>query len=84
MQANHLKAVSDRIEVIKSTIDKLLSLQLPSGNFPSSLESCSRDKLVQWCHGAPGFVHMLEMAYKVKLKLLPQLHYAIVFLGFSR
>ncbi|XP_019851239.1 PREDICTED: lanC-like protein 2 [Amphimedon queenslandica] len=65
MQAIHLKSISSHIDAIKSTIDKLLTLQFSTGNFPSSLESCSNDKLVQWCHGAPGFVHMLGMAYKV-------------------
>lgn len=53
------------MEMIKNTIDNLLSLQFPSGNFPSSLESGTRDRLVQWCHGAPGFAHMFGIAYKV-------------------
>lgn len=52
------------------TINYLMSLQLPSGNFPSSIESCHEssrksDRLIHWCHGAPGFIHLLSHAYQV-------------------
>ncbi|CAI7992288.1 LanC-like protein 2 [Geodia barretti] len=52
------------------TINYLTSLQLPSGNFPSSLESCHdsshhSDRLIHWCHGAPGFIHLLSHAYQM-------------------
>nr|XP_004924851.2 glutathione S-transferase LANCL1 isoform X1 [Bombyx mori] len=50
---------------IKPTLDWLLSQQFPSGNFPSSLNSSNGDKLVQWCHGAPGFVPLCILAYQV-------------------
>ena len=46
-------------------MDYLLTLCFPSGNLPSSLESGDKDRLVQWCHGAPGLVHLLAVAYKV-------------------
>jgi lantibiotic modifying enzyme len=36
-------------------LEFLLDQQFPSGNFPSSLPVGS-DRLVQFCHGAPGFV----------------------------
>ena len=36
-------------------LSNLLDTQLPSGNFPSSVDS-PRDELVQFCHGAPGVV----------------------------
>jgi hypothetical protein len=42
----------------------LASLQLPSGNFPSSLKESrrERDEMVQLCHGAPGVaVALLEL-----------------------
>lgn len=39
--------------------------RLPSGNWKSSLESSTRDKLVQWCHGAPGVISMMVEAIKV-------------------
>ena len=53
------------------TVNYLTDLQFPSGNFPSSLESCHgsshhSDRLVHWCHGAPGFTHLLSHAYQVK------------------
>ncbi|KAI0227925.1 LanC-like protein 2 [Lamellibrachia satsuma] len=50
-------------DLVKPSIDWLMSLRYPSGNYPSSIGSAS-DKLVHWCHGAPGWVHMLVQAYK--------------------
>lgn len=49
---------------IRQTIDYLLDLSFPSGNYPSSLEN-DEDRLVQWCHGSPGFIHCLVEASKV-------------------
>ncbi|KAL5477431.1 hypothetical protein EMCRGX_G024229 [Ephydatia muelleri] len=51
--------------LVKPCVDYLLSLKMPSGNFPSSLESAGTDKLVHWCHGAAGVVHMFAHAYRV-------------------
>lgn len=59
---------------IKPTLDWLLSQQFPSGNFPSSLNSSNGDKLVQWCHGAPGFVPLCILAYQVLAVLNCYLH----------
>lgn len=53
------------LDMVEPCVNHLISLCFPSGNLPSSLESASRDRLVQWCHGAPGFVHLLAHAYKV-------------------
>ncbi|KAK4221077.1 hypothetical protein QBC38DRAFT_461873 [Podospora fimiseda] len=42
---------------LESVVDRLLNMQLPDGNWPSSEESGANGKgLVQFCHGAPGFV----------------------------
>lgn len=41
---------------VETMLSTLLDLQLPSGNFPSSLEKQDDDRLVQFCHGSPGFV----------------------------
>ncbi|XP_022086481.1 lanC-like protein 2 isoform X2 [Acanthaster planci] len=49
---------------IKPSVDYVLQLAFPSGNFPSSLGNNS-DRLVHWCHGAPGAIHMLLQAHKV-------------------
>lgn len=46
------------------TVDYLTKKQLSSGNYMSSNDSKS-DHLVQWCHGAPGFVYMFLQAYQV-------------------
>ncbi|PVD30461.1 hypothetical protein C0Q70_09727 [Pomacea canaliculata] len=49
---------------VKACVDYMLTLQYPSGNFPSSVGSIVHDRLVQWCHGAPGWVYMFVTAYK--------------------
>lgn len=50
------------ISAIKSTLQFIHGLQYPSGNFPSSYGS-QKDKLVHWCHGAPGGVYLMIKAY---------------------
>ena len=59
-----LPVVRDALPVIKESIDVLLSMRFPSGNFPSSVGNKS-DRLVQWCHGSPGAVDTLARAYEV-------------------
>ena len=49
---------------IRPSIDMLMEQQFPSGNFPSSLPP-KDDKLIHWCHGAPGVVHLMLAAYDV-------------------
>jgi hypothetical protein len=46
------------------TVEFLKTKRLSSGNYLSSTDSKS-DKLVQWCHGAPGFVYLFVRAYEV-------------------
>jgi hypothetical protein len=46
------------------TVEFLKTKRLSSGNYLSSSDSKS-DKLVQWCHGAPGFVYLFIRAYEV-------------------
>ena len=53
---NHTRGLVD-------IMDRVLALQFPSGNFPSSAkESYTEhdDRLVQFCHGGPGFVMSLN------------------------
>ncbi|KAK4319693.1 hypothetical protein Pmani_009353 [Petrolisthes manimaculis] len=57
-------------ELIKRSVDVLMSLQTPTGNFPCAMDELGRqrqeeDELVHWCHGAPGTVYLLGKAYKV-------------------
>ncbi|EEC17115.1 conserved hypothetical protein, partial [Ixodes scapularis] len=51
-------------DLVRPSVDAFVSLQYPSGNFPSSLGS-ETDKLVHWCHGAPGAAHLLALARTV-------------------
>lgn len=53
-------------KLVLPTVRWLAELQLPSGNWPSSLgESMDRDVLVHWCHGATGVVPLMLAAYDV-------------------
>eukprot|EP01132_Coremiostelium_polycephalum_P005036 gene5036-6266_t len=46
-------------QLMRDSIDYLVTCQFPSsGNFPSRKEN-TEDKLVQWCHGAPGIIPTL-------------------------
>lgn len=54
-------------EIVRPSIDYVRHKKFRSGNFPSSLSNES-DRLVHWCHGAPGVVHMLIMAHKVSVQ----------------
>ena len=48
---------------IAPAVNYLLSQRYPSNNLPSSLSS-QLDQLVQWCHGAPGFVPLLTALHQ--------------------
>lgn len=60
-------------ELVRPSIDYIRHKRFRSGNFPSSLSNES-DRLVHWCHGAPGVIHMLLMAHQV---CAPPLFYII-------
>lgn len=64
LQALSAQSVQSHLESVENCVEFLLSKQFPSGNFPSSLES-GTDKLIHWCHGAPGAVHLMIKAYQV-------------------
>ncbi|XP_030063141.1 lanC-like protein 2 [Microcaecilia unicolor] len=51
-------------ELVKPSIDYVRHKKFRSGNYPSSLSNES-DRLVHWCHGAPGVIQMLMQAYKI-------------------
>ncbi|XP_053972590.1 lanC-like protein 2 [Hylaeus volcanicus] len=56
---------SSQLELeIKPALQFLQSLQYPSWNFPSSIGSRT-DKLVHWCHGAPGMSMLFCLAYEI-------------------
>ncbi|GBP30665.1 LanC-like protein 2 [Eumeta japonica] len=65
LKAREYIEAAEITDYIKPTLDWLLDQQFASKNFPSSLGSTSGDRLVQWCHGAPGFVPLCLLAYEV-------------------
>lgn len=65
MQAKDYMAESELNNLVRPTIDYLQGICFPSGNFPSSMGN-NTDRLVQWCHGAPGVVFLFVQAYKVQ------------------
>ncbi|XP_076939675.1 lanC-like protein GCR2 [Bidens hawaiensis] len=54
----------DELEDVKSTLFYMIKNRFPSGNYPSS-EGSESDRLVHWCHGAPGVALTLAKAAKV-------------------
>jgi len=50
-------------EEIYKTVLYLISLQFPDGNFPSSFGN-ENNKLIHFCHGAPGSIYTLSLAYQ--------------------
>jgi lantibiotic modifying enzyme len=64
----HTELKLDEQDDVKNTLRYMISNRFPSGNYPSSEESES-DRLVHWCHGAPGVALTLVKAYQVSLHL---------------
>lgn len=56
---HNARAASSAWELVRSEALRLARLQDEAGNFPSSEEHIDNRQLVQWCHGAPGFLPML-------------------------
>eukprot|EP01065_Artemidia_motanka_P008422 TRINITY_DN14239_c0_g1_i2.p2 TRINITY_DN14239_c0_g1~~TRINITY_DN14239_c0_g1_i2.p2 ORF type:complete len:203 (+),score=58.11 TRINITY_DN14239_c0_g1_i2:816-1424(+) len=50
--------------LLRRCVDWLPNLRLTGGNYPSSSGS-GRDRLVQFCHGAPGFALLYAKAYEL-------------------
>ena len=46
------------------TLDYLIKIQWESGNFPSWLDE-DDDKLLHFCHGAPGAIPLMLLAYEM-------------------
>ncbi|XP_065897312.1 glutathione S-transferase LANCL1-like [Dysidea avara] len=62
MMAN-VSGLKDQMDLVKMCVDFVDSIQFPSGNYPSSLGR-DVDRLIHWCHGAPGVIYMLTTAYE--------------------
>ncbi|XP_049860909.1 lanC-like protein 2 [Schistocerca gregaria] len=68
LQAREYLSQANIDELLRPTVDYVHSMKFDSGNFPSSLGhagSLGSDRLVQWCHGAPGAVHLFALASEV-------------------
>ncbi|GFO32197.1 LANC-like protein 3, partial [Plakobranchus ocellatus] len=55
-------------QLVRSTVDWLLSTQQPDGNFAPATDELGSshppsDQLVHWCHGAPGVVYLFAKAF---------------------
>uniref|UniRef100_A4IIE7 LanC-like protein 2 n=1 Tax=Xenopus tropicalis TaxID=8364 RepID=A4IIE7_XENTR len=64
MQPSSNVDVETLSDLVKPCIDYVRHKKFRSGNYPSSLSN-ETDRLVHWCHGAPGVIHMLLHAHKV-------------------
>ncbi|CAL4925684.1 unnamed protein product [Urochloa decumbens] len=60
----HTELKLDEQEDVKNTLRYMIKNRFPSGNYPSS-EGNESDRLVHWCHGAPGVALTLAKAYEV-------------------
>lgn len=61
----HMELEQDEIQDVKGTLTYMILNRFPSGNYPSS-EGNESDRLVHWCHGAPGVALTLVKAAQVK------------------
>lgn len=59
--------LNQKQQLVKNTIDALLQMQMADGNFPSVLEDADKteQKLVHWCHGAPGVIYLFAKAFLI-------------------
>lgn len=64
LQAKEHLTPCELLEQVKPTVDYLVNTAFPSGNFPSS-KGNDKDRLVHWCHGAPGLIPVLLLAHRV-------------------
>lgn len=58
------------LEELQTDVEQILDLQMPSGNWPSSIPppnaQPAQDRLLQFCHGSPGIIpclHHISSAY---------------------
>ncbi|GIY88586.1 lanC-like protein 3 homolog [Caerostris extrusa] len=62
------KKIPKALDWVKESVDYILNLQTPSGNFPCATDEVTdprpeSDELVHWCHGAPGVIYLMAAAY---------------------
>lgn len=59
-----MELTTDEQEDVKAVLRYMIRGRFPSGNYPSS-EGSESDRLVHWCHGAPGLALTLSKAAQV-------------------
>ncbi|KAH9314050.1 hypothetical protein KI387_022677, partial [Taxus chinensis] len=60
----HFQLSKEAEKDVKETLRYMIEHRFPSGNYPSS-EGSTTDRLVHWCHGAPGVALTLCKAAQV-------------------
>ncbi|CAH2036528.1 unnamed protein product [Thlaspi arvense] len=60
----HMELEQDEIQDVAGTLSYMIRNRFTSGNYPSS-EGSESDRLVHWCHGAPGVALTLVKAAQV-------------------
>nr|CAB3499257.1 unnamed protein product [Digitaria exilis] len=60
----HTELKLDEQDDVKNTLRYMIKNRFPGGNYPSS-EGNDSDRLVHWCHGAPGVALTLAKAYEI-------------------
>ena len=63
-----MELTPDEQEDVKASLRYVIRTRFPSGNYPSSEDSES-DRLVHWCHGAPGVALTLAKAAQVTYQI---------------
>lgn len=63
MLQSNIEEIKNNLD-IKKSIDELLKLQAPNGNFPIKVTTESK-QLVHWCHGAPGIIYLFAKAFHI-------------------
>jgi len=64
LQARDCLTPAELKEQVRPAVDYLVNMQMEGGNFPSS-KGNEKDRLVHWCHGAPGVALCLLLAHQV-------------------
>eukprot|EP01119_Soliformovum_irregulare_P001112 TRINITY_DN10826_c0_g1_i2.p1 TRINITY_DN10826_c0_g1~~TRINITY_DN10826_c0_g1_i2.p1 ORF type:complete len:464 (+),score=78.37 TRINITY_DN10826_c0_g1_i2:155-1393(+) len=65
MHINSILNIKHHRHQIKDSVDYLLSVRLPSGNYPANDIAEKEMELYHWCHGAPGVLFTMNRAYEV-------------------
>ena len=55
------------LDEIHRCVDWMVGIQTSTGNWPTTVDEVGGDRgeddLIHWCHGAPGVIYLMAMAY---------------------